>query len=66
VNRDVKQQFTLFKNAKKTINKWIEKYDEIYATMEKINPVNIKWTERMGFKKYKEDSRTIGFIYRKV
>jgi hypothetical protein len=63
VNRGVKDQFSLFKNAKKNIDKWIASHGAIYATMEKVNLKNIAWTERLGFKRYRENERTISFIY---
>lgn len=62
VNSNVKQQFSLFKYAKRDLYKWLDKYGVIYATMEKVNPKNMKWTERLGFKKLKEDNFTITYI----
>ncbi len=61
-NANVSQQFSLFKISKRIINEWKIKYKKIFATMEKISPSqNQKWTERLGFKKIKEDDKTITF-----
>ena len=61
VNKDVKEQIALYKISKRIIHGWKEKYKEIFATMEKVSPANIKWTERLGFKKVSEDDKTIKF-----
>ncbi len=49
VNSNVEQQFSLFKYCKRGLKGWLDKYKEIWATMEKVNPKNIEWTKRMGF-----------------
>ena len=64
VNSNVKEQFTLFKNAKRYIKKWSDKYGMIYATMEKVNPKNMRWTERLGFERYNETDFIITYIKR--
>lgn len=50
VNRDVRHQKTLYKEAKRIIYEWLSKYGEITATMSKRLDNNIKWTKKMGFK----------------
>ena len=62
VNSDVKEQFTLYKLTKRLIRKWAEKYGKIYATMEKINPKNMAWTEKLGFKRINETENEITFL----
>ena len=62
VNSNVKEQFTLFKVAKRGLKKLVDKYEIIYATMEKVNSKNMLWTERLGFKKYKENNCFITYI----
>ena len=59
VNSNVREQFTLFKVAKRTVYKWLKKFGVLYATMEKINTKNIEWTKRLGFKTVYEDDRII-------
>jgi hypothetical protein len=51
VNKDVREQFSLFKMAKRELEKWVEKYRTIYATMENTPEMkkNRKWAERLGF-----------------
>lgn len=61
VNSNVKEQFTLFKIAKRTIKSWLEKYKELYATMYKGNELNIRWTERLGFRRIFENNNLISF-----
>lgn len=63
VNKDVKEQFSLYKISKRTILGWGRKYKPLFATMYKDNPKNIRWTERLGFQRYSEDNETIDFIY---
>ena len=62
VNSDVKEQFTLYKLTKRLLRKWADKYEKIYATMEKINPKNMAWTEKLGFKKIDETENEITFL----
>ena len=61
VNDNVKEQYSLYKISKRIVNHWLKEYGDIYATMEKINPANMKWTERIGFKKVDEDNQTITY-----
>ena len=66
VNSNVKEQFTLFKIAKRIANGWAKKYGKIYATMEKGNEKNLKWTQRIGFKKVSETEDTITFCLQEM
>jgi hypothetical protein len=59
VNKDVKEQFSLYKIAKRIALHWAKFYGQIYATMEKINLKNIEWTKRIGFIPIQETDRTI-------
>jgi len=59
VNSNVREQFTLYKLAKRMAYLWVEKYKVIYATMEKVNLKNIEWTQRMGFKVVQENDNFI-------
>lgn len=61
VNREIKETFSLCKHVKRNLMLWLKRYPVIYATMEKINPKNMEWVEWLGFKKFKEDSRTITY-----
>jgi len=61
VNKNVKQQFSLFKISKKTVREWADKYGKIYTTMYKGNDKNIRWAERIGFKPIKGDGEVITF-----
>ena len=62
VNSDVKEQFSLFKISKRVLMQWLGKYKEIYATMEKNNLKNMRWTERLGFKKTRENNNLITYL----
>ena len=59
VNKDVKEQYSLYKHSKKGISEWVKKYKTIYATMEKVNTKNLDWTKRLGFKPIIEDDDCI-------
>ena len=54
VNTDVKETFSLCKYVKRELKRWVQKYGDVWATMTKVRPQNIKWTEWLGFKKYNE------------
>jgi hypothetical protein len=66
VNSDVKEQFTLYKVSKKVLQGWAERYGKIYATMEKVNPRNMEWTKRLGFKVIEEKDNEITFLLERV
>jgi hypothetical protein len=59
VNRNVRQQFSLYKIAKRISHQWAKTYKEIYATMEKMNEKNLTWTKRIGFVPIYETDRLI-------
>ena len=65
VNSNVKEQVTLYKKTKRLLKKWVVKYENIYATMEKINPKNMLWTEKLGFKKIDETDNEVTFLLKK-
>lgn len=49
VNKDVKEQKSLYKISKNQVYQWRRMHGNIYATMEKISEKNMKWTMKMGF-----------------
>lgn len=59
VNRNVREQFSLYKIAKRISYQWARTYKEIYATMEKMNLKNLEWTKRIGFVPVYETDRLI-------
>ena len=59
VNKNVRHQFTLFKQTKKMLMEWLNKYKVIFATMYKDSEKNLNWVIRLGFIKIKEDSNTV-------
>ncbi len=61
VNSNIKETFSLCKYCKRGLKDWIKKYRRLYATMEKVNPLNIKWVKWLGFKPIREDDKTITF-----
>ena len=62
VNKEVKEQLSLYKNSKRVVEKWREKYGTITATMEKTNPKSMRWVTRMGFKILSVDGVNVTFI----
>ena len=62
VNSDVKEQFSLFKISKRTVNNWKKKYGMVTAVMEKTNKKNIEWTKKIGFVVGGETKDLIAFI----
>lgn len=65
-NKDIKEQFSLYKYCKRSVGGWLEKYGKIYATMEKSNSKNLEWTKRIGFKKVSETTNTITLVMDKT
>lgn len=62
VNSRVREQKTLFSVAKRFARDWARKYKRITATMfSGGNEKNIRWTERLGFKRLSEENGTITF-----
>lgn len=59
VNSDVKEQFTLYKVAKRKAFEWASKHGPLTAKMYKDNEKNLRWTERIGFKRIAEDENTV-------
>jgi len=57
VNKNVRHQFTLFKQTKKVLMEWLNKYKTLFTMMD--NNKNCKWVERLGFRKIKEDLDTV-------
>ena len=65
VNKDVQEQLSLYKEAKKTIYHWLDRYNPIYATMHQGNETNKRWVEKMGFVKNSEDNKYITYVLKK-
>ena len=59
VNQNVKEQKTLYKYSKIVSYQWANKYGEIYATMTKLKPQNIRWTMKLGFEIVESDRYTV-------
>lgn len=62
VNSNVKEQFTLFKISKRVIHNWLNKYHCIFATMYKDCDKNLKWTQRLGFRKINDGLDTVTLV----
>jgi len=60
VNKNVREQFTLYKVSKRTILKWVKQLGIIYAKMEK-NIKHTNWVKKMGFKVLEETDNLITF-----
>jgi len=67
VNKNVKEQFTLFKESKKKINEWADMYSPIVSMMEDIeeNKPNIAWTKKLGFKEVDRTDNIITMVFEK-
>lgn len=61
VNKDVKEQFSLYKHSKRSLEQALVQFSPIYATMETHNHKNIEWVKRMGFKEIINNGNTITF-----
>ena len=61
VNSKVKDIISLCKFCKREIKIWIDKYKEIYATMEDVTPENQKWTKWLGFKELNREGNLITY-----
>ena len=59
VNSDVKEQFTLYKVAKRESAKLAEKLGYLKATMYRDNDKNLEWTKRLGFRAIEENDKII-------
>lgn len=62
VNSHVKEQFSLYKYAKRSLLYALTLFNPIYATMEKINDRNMRWVTHLGFQKIYEDDHIIKFM----
>ena len=65
VNSNVKEQFSLYKVAKKIAYLWAKKYKEIYCTMPKDLITNLKWTKQMGFIPIEENDNKITLVLKR-
>jgi len=54
-NKDIKEQFSLYKLSKRKVHDLLSKYKIIYATMDKGAKKNIEWAVRMNFKTVSEN-----------
>ena len=61
VNKDVKEQFSIFKICKRNLDRFNKEHGELYSIMYKGNEKNIKWTERLGFNRIAETENKILF-----
>ena len=61
VNKDTGCIIQLSKHVRNELKKWVESYGTLYATMEKINPKNMKWVEWLGFKILEQDDKYITY-----
>ena|SRR3990167_3264691 len=64
-NSNIEDLYSLCKISKKTLKNWVEKHGEIYATMEKVSSLNMKWTEWLGFKMNLDSENRITYVIRK-
>jgi len=55
-NKDIKQQFSLYKICKKTWLNWADKYEKIYAYVRKSNNTILNWAIRMGAEVINDDN----------
>lgn len=65
VNRNVKEQFTLFREAKRKSDEWMYKYKRLSATMPVTLTKNIEWTKRLGFRETQRNNNTVTLIKEK-
>lgn len=61
VNKNVKEQFSMYKFSKRIVHEWLSKHGEIYATMRTANNKNIEWTKHLGFRIIHQDNDFISF-----
>lgn len=59
VNKNVKEQKSLYKLSKQIVSQWVKKYKTIYAKMDKSFEKNLFWTKKMGFLPIEEDNKYI-------
>lgn len=61
VNSNVKQQFSLYKYSKRSLDKALELFSPIYATMQTHNLKNLEWVKHMGFEEISRYKNTVTF-----
>jgi len=61
VNSNINCGITLTKYSKKQLNNWVNIFGTIYATMEKVSPLNMKWVKWLGFVEFEEDDNYITY-----
>ena len=59
VNSNVKEQKTLYKYTKMALKEALKNFSPLYATMERHMDNNIRWTEKLGWKKIYEDNEIV-------
>ena len=64
-NSGITNMLSLCKISKKKLMEWVEIYGDIHATMEKVNPKNLRWTEWLGFQMEMDSDNTITYVIRK-
>lgn len=62
VNKDTGCIIQLSRHVRNELKKWVSKFGKLYATMEKVNPKNMKWVEWLGFKSISEDDKYITYM----
>ena len=61
VNKDTGCTIQLSRHVRDELKKWVAQFRSMYATMEKVNPKNMKWVEWLGFKPIEEDNQYITY-----
>ena len=64
VNKDTGYVIQLSRHVRDSLKKWINIFGELYATMEKVSPKNMKWVEWLGFIPVEEDEKIITYRIR--
>lgn len=63
VNKDVKEQISLYKYTKRKLQELFKKYGEFTTTMEIHNIKNVNWVKRLGFNVLNEDDNIITLTF---
>lgn len=61
VNKDTGCVIQLSRHVRNELKKWLEMFETMYATMEKVNSKNMKWVEWLGFKSIEENDKYITY-----
>jgi len=61
VNKDTGCIIQLSRHVRDELKKWLLTFGTLYATMEKVNPKNMKWVEWLGFKILEQDDKYITY-----